>query len=545
MASRKIPKTDITTICLHWALVITLIFSLLTGFRIAADNPNATLAPILNVILLQGDVIQWHSWAAMALGVVMIAYIIFLVRARLANRVAIRTGRQNGLTSEDRHTRLKTLNIVIYWIAFVLLFMAVITGLVLYLAPGLLPYWLVTDTHQFLAWAIIAYVLLHVIAQLALGGIPQLLKILNPTAAYGAAAISAVAVAGAAAAGIYTLDRNVIEDLPVIQAKSAPLIDGKADDEAWSKAPAVTIATGRGVNNPAGEDVTVRMIHDGEKLYTLFEWPDSTRSRKHLPLQKTEQGWQVLQSQYGINDENDYYEDKFGVMFASSSSIAGAGTSHLGPKPIADKPAPANGRGLHYTTDDSLVDVWHWKSVRTGAVGQIDDNYFGPPMDPDPEKDRYTGGYTQDPKTSGGYTSNWESFDTELVTPKRLPKNPGLIDGLQNASLDPETSDEGQFWMAMDDTIPYSKEADTYPVGTIMPSVLHEGQTQGDRGQVLSAAKWRDGRWTLEAERKLDTGSKFDAALSPDKPLYMWVAVFDHTQTRHSQHLHPVRMVMR
>src|SRR2546428_5938602 len=26
--------------------------------------------------------------------------------------------------------------------------------------------------------------------------------------------------------------------------------------------------------------------------------------------------------------------------------------------------------------------------------------------------------------------------------------------------------------------------------------------------------------------------------------LYLWVAVFDHTQTRHSRHLHPVRLVM-
>ncbi|WP_227369771.1 ethylbenzene dehydrogenase-related protein [Halomonas sp. M20] len=545
MATKRIPKTDITTICLHWALVVTLVFSLLTGFRIAVDKPDATLAPLLSGILLQGDVIQWHSWTALALGAVMIAYIIFLIRARLTNRVSVSAGQQHGSTSNKRHSRLKKINILIYWMAFILLFLAAITGLVLYIAPGLLPYWLITDTHQLLAWIIIAYVFLHVIAQLALGGVPQLLKILNPTAAYGAAAISAIAVAGAAAAGVYALDRNVIEDLPVTQTQTAPVIDGKGNDEAWAGAPAVTIATGRGVNSPAGEDVTVRMVHDDETLYTLFEWPDSTRSRKHLPLQKTEQGWQVLQSQYGINDENDYYEDKFGVMFATSSAIAGAGTSHLGPKPLANKPAPANGRGLHYTTDDSLVDVWHWKSVRTGAVGQIDDNYFGPPMEPNPEKDRYTGGYTQDPKTGGGYTSNWESFDTEFVTPKRLPKDPGLIEGLQSASLDPETSDEGQFWMAMDDTIPYSKEADTYPVGTIMPSVLHDGPTQGDRGQVHSAAKWHDGRWTLEAERKLDTGSKFDAALSQDTPLYMWVAVFDHTQTRHSQHLHPVRMIMR
>jgi len=30
----------------------------------------------------------------------------------------------------------------------------------------------------------------------------------------------------------------------------------------------------------------------------------------------------------------------------------------------------------------------------------------------------------------------------------------------------------------------------------------------------------------------------------PGHPLYMWVAVFDHTQTRHTVHSRPVRVVL-
>jgi hypothetical protein len=42
----------------------------------------------------------------------------------------------------------------------------------------------------------------------------------------------------------------------------------------------------------------------------------------------------------------------------------------------------------------------------------------------------------------------------------------------------------------------------------------------------------------------LDTGSKFDVPLSRNAPTYLWLAVFNHSQTRHSQHLHPVRLLL-
>lgn len=544
MFKKKIQKTDFVTVGLHWSLFIALIFSLLTGFRIAADAPDAGWTKFLSVILLQGNVIQWHSWAAIALGFIMVAYIVFLMRAHLGKRVALDAVQRKNLKSGGRKERLKAVNILIYWLAFLMLGASVVSGLILYLFPGLLPFWMATDVHRVLAWLVVGYVALHVVAQLALGGISQLLKILNPTVAYGTAAISTVAIGGAAMAGIYLVDQNMIEELSVAKTATPPKVDGKSDDKAWAMAKSVDIPTGRGVNSPDGEMVTVRMTHDGDKLYALFEWPDSTRSRKHLPLQKTKEGWKVIQNEFDIQDEDTFYEDKFGVMFASHHELAGAGTAHLGPKPIAHKPAPSGGRGLHYTTDGSIVDVWHWKSVRTGALNQIDDNYFGPPMEPNPKKKRYTGGYTQDPKTGGGYKMNWEKFSTGIITPKRLPKDPSMLDGVKNASLDSTKSDNAQFSMKMSDTIPYDKKHDTYPLGTIMPSVLIKGPHKGDRGQVWAKSEWKNGRWTLEVQRKLDTKSKYDLALNKDTPLYMWVAVFNHTQTRHSQHLHPVRVVM-
>lgn len=544
MQKSKFLKTDFSTVILHWALVVTLAISLLTGLRIAADAPGNTWARAVTFILPQGNVIVWHVWSALALSFIMVAYAVFLIKARLQKRIKVDGATVQSLASPNKKRRWRALNLIIYWISFALLAGSTVTGLLLYLFPGLLPYVQVLQIHLILAWSVIAYVVLHVIAQVAYGGFTHLAKILNPRLIYGSVALSSLAIAGIAAASITVLDRNVMQTLRVQRVDTAPTIDGLANDIAWQDAPAVEIPTARGVNVPEGHNVTARMIHDGETLYTLFQWNDDTRSHKHLPLVKTAAGWTVLQSEFDIQDEDTFYEDKFGVMFASSSQLAGAGSSHLGSQPIEGKPAPSGGRGLHYTTDGSIVDVWHWKSVRTGSFNQIDDNYFGPPMDVNPEKSRYTGGYTQDPKTGGGYAMNWKAFSADTIVPTHLPRDPAMIEKFQSVSLDPSAVDAIAFAMHADDMVPYSPQADTYPVGTVMPSVIIKGPHEGDRGQVFAEAVWDNGVWTLEAQRKMDTTSKYDFTLQPDVPVYMWVAVFDHTQTRHSQHLRPIEILM-
>jgi hypothetical protein len=98
--------------------------------------------------------------------------------------------------------------------------------------------------------------------------------------------------------------------------------------------------------------------------------------------------------------------------------------------------------------------------------------------------------------------------------------------------------------MFPEETVPYSAEEDAkIPVGTIIPAVLITGKHEGDRYDVKGAAHWADGHWTLVTSRDLKTGSKYDQDFVPGKDLYMWVSVFDHTQTRHTRHVRPVRIV--
>ncbi|HEX9720355.1 MAG TPA: ethylbenzene dehydrogenase-related protein, partial [Ramlibacter sp.] len=169
----------------------------------------------------------------------------------------------------------------------------------------------------------------------------------------------------------------------------------------------------------------------------------------------------------------DYYEDKFAVMLARSP-VAGGDTVKLGRNPLPGKPGPGNGLGLHATTDGSLADVWHWKSVRSDAGHQFDDNYFGPPMEATAGK-RYTGGYTQDPKTGGGFEENFKKIkDSKFVKVPYLPKDLAAQQArMGRFDPSPNVSDMGEFSMARDDVVPWTAELDaSIPVGTVIPSVI-------------------------------------------------------------------------
>jgi hypothetical protein len=70
--------------------------------------------------------------------------------------------------------------------------------------------------------------------------------------------------------------------------------------------------------------------------------------------------------------------------------------------------------------------------------------------------------------------------------------------------------------------------------------VIYDKPFEGDRGDIAAAAQWKDGIWTIEAVRKLDTGSRFDQPIRDG--MFLWVAAFDHNQVRHTWHIHPLEI---
>lgn len=532
------PRSDLPTVLMHWGLVLALLVSVSTGWRIASMTDSSLLMRWVDILALQGNVLRWHFVSASVLTALVIAYVAFLIQLGLGGRLTFRTA---ALRSPDRATRWAAINKLIYWISAAMLLGAFVTGVLVYFFPGVLPTEPVVFVHKWLSWGFVLYIVLHVVAQLVMGGVRQLLKIMTPRLAYGLGATVALTAGAAAAAVAYVSDRSAQMTLHLAKVDAAPTLDGDAGDPQWTQAQEVLVHTARGFNfGGTGEvAVQVKALHDGDKAYFLFRWPDATRSQKHIPVQKTEGGWKLLHSNYYKNDENAYYEDKFAVMLAQSP-IAAGNTFKGGPKPFADKPGPDNGLGLHATVDGSLADVWHWKGVRSGSINQFDDNYFGPLMEP--KKGRYTGGYTQDPKTGGGFEQNFEKIpDTAFVKLKYLPKDLAGVQAAMKYNPDTEASDEGKMAMAKSEVVPYTPEADAaIPVGTVLPSVVYDKPFEGDRGDVSAHAVWKDGWWTMEASRKLDTGSPYDQPIA--NGMFMWVAVFDHVQVRHTRHVHPMKL---
>lgn len=548
---RSVSTKPLALVALHWMIVATLVVAFLTGMRIASDSEGAW-AQTMNEYVPQGAVFVWHRLAGLALLSLLLGYGAFLAVTGGWRRFV-------GPGKEAAHSNtgawLSRLNRALYWLALLLLSVSVLTGLVQYFHPLSLPMVLVETVHQLVAWTLLGFVASHVIVQLVMGGWRRLLSIFLPKPVLLPAGILAIGAALSVGAGMWLWDRHTTE-LPVVPVSHVPRIDGQAHDKAWTRAIPQKILTANGANFQNGQTtVTLRAVRDEEKVYFLFEWPDPTRSQKHLPLIKQEQGWQVQQTAFLQADETRYYEDKFAVMLARQP-LAALASIHLGRQPLAEEPGPSNERGLHYTTDGSVLDVWHWKSVRTNPSRQADDNHFGPPADSymlftdsadssrpghQRARQRYTGGYRKDPPmTWNGYSMNWEYFSADRMRPRRLPEDRGDVAHLQQADWSPAVSDRGDWWLEWNDTEPYSPARDDWPVGTVLPLVLIKGPRGGDRGHVDAYGEWRDGVWRLEMSRVLATGSPNDVALADGT--YLWVAAFDHSQTRHTYHLRPLRL---
>jgi len=144
----------------------------------------------------------------------------------------------------------------------------------------------------------------------------------------------------------------------------APVLDSRAYEAVWSQAQQVTVHTTMGANNPdENVGVDVKALHDDQYVYFQMQWDDPEASYKRFPLQKTTDGWRVLQTAKDNSDETVYYEDKISLYITDEVRGGCADTCHIGVGPHAEK---GEKHGLHYT-DGWTADVWHWKSVRTSS----------------------------------------------------------------------------------------------------------------------------------------------------------------------------------
>ena len=134
-----------------------------------------------------------------------------------------------------------------------------------------------------------------------------------------------------------------------------------------------------------------------------------------------------------------------------------------------------------YSDDPYLADIWYWKACRTDPVGYADDK-------------------------THKLKSEKERDATELKS--KSDKAIYLI----------RSADKGTSAYKMDMKMDYQSE--------VLPRYINR-QPTGSRADVKAKGNWRDGEWTIEFARALDTGNQDDVQFEVDKKYLLGVSRYE------------------
>jgi len=307
------------------------------------------------------------------------------------------------------------------------------------------------------------------------------------------------------------------DTVTAVKVAQPPKLAAGAADPAWANAKPLSVPLTGGKNFKDGSTTaTLKAVYSGDMLYLLLQYDDPTQSVRRSPFQKQADGkWIKLKDPEDKGgDNNKVYEDKFALIWNVNNSIKGFNEQgcmvacHAGE---AGKPY-----GNKYTASEGEIgDIWHMKSIRTGYIGQTDDQYLDSTRfdkDKAPEAGRKS-----DPKAGGGYA------DVKLIDgkPEFMSKN----------AL-PANKKGGTYYIKDEGKIPFDDSK--FKSGDEVASILVAPLT-GDRGEIATNINWKGGKWTAVMSRKLVTGSKFDAQFDNLDATYAFgLAAFDNAQVRHA-----------
>lgn len=148
-----------------------------TGLRIASEAPDRNwINAYFDFILPKASVWTEHLQAAVLLIATSIAYLIYVSRGGIGQRLQLDWVRLRGLAGQ-RYARWGTINILLYWLFFLLMLSQLATGILMYF--GYAGSFLVR-VHWIGMWAILGYIILHLCSQWRFGGATQLLRIFRP-----------------------------------------------------------------------------------------------------------------------------------------------------------------------------------------------------------------------------------------------------------------------------------------------------------------------------------------------------------------------------
>lgn len=312
-----------------------------------------------------------------------------------------------------------------------------------------------------------------------------------------------------------------------VKADTAPKLASLADDPAWAKAQALSVTVAGGVNfkdNSGSTSGTLKAAYTADTIYFLLQYDDPTQSTRRGPFIKQADGsWKkLIDPDDKGGDNNKYYEDKAAFLWNIGNTIKGF--ESVGCLALCHAGEQGKAFGNKYTASAGETgDIWHWKSVRTGPVGQVDDQYVD---NTKYDKDKAPeAGRKSDANTGGGYKDiTLKDGKPEFMSKDAKPANAG-----------------GTYWLNDADKVAFDDSK--FKPGDEVASML-VAPVQGDRGDITAMSAWKDGKYTVVISRKLVTGSKTDVQFDKlDATYYFGIAFFDNAQVRHAYSSAPYKLI--
>jgi hypothetical protein len=287
-------------------------------------------------------------------------------------------------------------------------------------------------------------------------------------------------------------------------------IDGYANEASWASARELVIVVRDGSIGTV--DVTLKALYDNDYIYLHATWLDPTENtiQKMWIYDAENKSWHRWSE---VGNEMAKNEDRIIFLWNIEDSIEGFN--------IGGCAMTCHGDRHHTNSPTEKADCWHWKASRTDPAGYCDDKYWNSSLKEGTTKKAKEAGRHADEKISGGYRDNKQTVlinGSNITMPKYYEPSP--TDDTDARFLFQDEIDRGEAVEVTSTT--------TLKNGTTVPGFILE-RPIGSRGDIDAKGVWRDGAWSVELRRKLNTTHEDDVQFDTTKLYRFGVAISDNT----------------
>lgn len=140
-----------------------------------------------------------------------------------------------------------------------------------------------------------------------------------------------------------------------------------------------------------------------------------------------------------------------------------------------------------------FLDLWHWRSHRSNPIGYSDDQFVAEARNSDAGK--------------SPYGTNW---DADKKQPKVMfnPDKTGQYAMRWEKVLNREYGQNDHYYLSKENSVAYDPNHQ-WQEGDVIPRRILQTPTES-HGDIFAKGAWKDGRWNLDLQRKLETSGATD-----------------------------------